>query len=775
MEVLGVLGHDHDGQLGHRLGGAGDPARVDLVAQAPVVVGRGHQVPLALRRQPGVGVPGVVVRELPIVEPRLEVDGVGGVRRDVQPETDGVRRPGRDRLGVDHGPRRPGVSLVDRVAVLVDQQGAVEVGALVDRRRLVGHAAPEDRLARRVGRLELDPAVGGVDGAAGEGVAHAAGAHHHVDARRVAPAHGGGDPVEGGVDRLGRAARRGAQARAHGDPGLLADGGGGGEGRPLGLEAPALSPGLRLAAPGHGEDVDAHLVRLEELDHLIELGLVVVGEGQGGVGGGEAVRVDHPVDVAGVVRDDPRHVAVGAGLRARRVIEGAGAEAGDAARLPGVVFVEAAEPAVVVDRHVEVHLVTGGAHLGDVGPAEERLDEGPAVGLGVHAHQEVVEPGEHGVLVGRQAVERREGDLVVPVAHRVVDLGDHVARRAGDPGLRLRRVDDLLDRRVHHPGLEDRRVVAPAAPLRRLDADHVLHVLDGFPVPLVVEAPAVVRRAVPLVEDVRVAPGAPAALRVHVDRRRHQAAVAVGDRGREVGAAGPAHRLLVHAHRRGGVDDHALRVGVPALVDDGGRRQDDGERQAHRRQVPGPSPAPREPPGRDPHQAGERQPPVDRHQEVGGPPVADGEQGHRHQPRGDQRGAGGEEQPLAAAPPPPGQEERRGHQAQTEVGQEAEEVERPRVAGSGEVRAVGDQQGAGESEETVGVETHRVSQGKKSSVRAGPAAPGAASVRVRRASLPQPSPPSARRPTGGASPGFRRGSTPAQRLCQLGREPRERA
>ncbi len=102
----------------------------------------------------------------------------------------------------------------------------------------------------------------------------------------------------------------------------------------------------------------------EVLRHLQLLG-VLVDERQRGVGGREAVRVHHAVACC---RDrSTRPAACGSRRRSaalRRVVERARALARDAARLPVVVVVEAAEPAVGVDRHVEVHLVAGGAELG---------------------------------------------------------------------------------------------------------------------------------------------------------------------------------------------------------------------------------------------------------------------------------------------------------------------------------------------------------------------------------------------------------------------------
>ena len=65
----------------------------------------------------------------------------------------------------------------------------------------------------------------------------------------------------------------------------------------------------------------------------------------------------------------------------------------------------------------------------------------------------------------RQLVQRRVLDREVALAHRAADVRDRVARRAAEPGLRLGRVDLLLDRRVEPAVEEHRVVVAAGAPL----------------------------------------------------------------------------------------------------------------------------------------------------------------------------------------------------------------------------------------------------------------------------------------------------------------------
>ena len=81
------------------------------------------------------------------------------------------------------------------------------------------------------------------------------------------------------------------------------------------------------------------------------------------------------------------------------------------------------------------------------------------------------------------------------------------------------RVFDLADGAIEHAAVEERWVVAAGAPLGRFNADCVLHVLDAFAIPGVVEGGEMVRGALPLFVDVGVA--AFAALRLHKIRGRN--------------------------------------------------------------------------------------------------------------------------------------------------------------------------------------------------------------------------------------------------------------
>ncbi len=225
------------------------------------------------------------------------------------------------------------------------------------------------------------------------------------------------------------------------------------------------------------------------------------------------MRVHEAPRVPLIVGADQRHVAVGAILRTLRVVEGPRPLPRHAAPLPGVVLVEAAEPAVVVHRHVEMHLVTGGAELGAALPVE-RLQHRLLVRPRIETRHVVVQHVQHRAAARDQAVHLRVLQDVPPLSHGVLHRHDRVAHEAADPRLGLGRVDLPDDRGVHPAGQQDRLIVAAAAPLRGLRPDDLLHVLDRFPVPLVVERREMMHGGVPLRGDVGMAAAIAARLRL---------------------------------------------------------------------------------------------------------------------------------------------------------------------------------------------------------------------------------------------------------------------
>ena len=501
---------------------AGDSRGVAGEDPAAVVVpGAEREVAVLGVADAGEGPLRVPPGELPVVEPRLHRDPVPAVLGDPEPVVDGVGGAGRDEPHVGDRPSGPGVPLVDRVAPLVEHQAAVEVRPRLDRapppvRAVLGEAGVEDLLPVRVDDLELDPHVERVHRAAREEVADPAGPHHDLEPRGVAAPQRRVHLVERGhhLGRLADEARGGAEAHR-----LLSRRERRAQARLAASDRAPLPP---LGLPRHqAEHVDRHRPRLQEGLGDLQLLLVAVDEGERGVGPREAVRVDLAVPGGGVLRGDERHVAVGAALGLRRVVEGAGSLPGDAGGLPVVVLVEAADPAVGVHRHVEVDLVARGAELRGL-VRVEALQERARVGAGVELQQVVVARLQEGVLRGREVVQRRVLDREITLSHRALDVDDRVAGQAAEAGLGLGSVDLLADRGVELPGEEHGVVVAAGAPLRRLRPHHVLHVLDGLAVPLVVERREVVGRCVPLVVDVLVAAGAVGA--VHEEVRGHRPA-----------------------------------------------------------------------------------------------------------------------------------------------------------------------------------------------------------------------------------------------------------
>ncbi len=274
------------------------------------------------------------------------------------------------------------------------------------------------------------------------------------------------------------------------------------------------------------------------------------------------MQVDLAVDVAGVLRCYKRHVAVRARLRARRIVERARALSRNAAGLPIVIVVETAHPAVSVHRHVQVHLVARRAELGRL-VLHERLHESAAVRFGIKVREEVVDRLDHRVPAAGQLVQRGILDGEVAVAHRAADVHDGVAGGARQAGLCLRIVDLRHDRFLETPVEEDRVIVASGAPLARFGPHHALHVLDRFPVELVVETREVVHRALPLRVNVLVALAA--FLRIHEEVRRDDAAhVGLGRRRKEWRVRPAA--LAGHRERGAGrVHNAVVRVGEDAL------------------------------------------------------------------------------------------------------------------------------------------------------------------------------------------------------------------
>ena len=170
--------------------------------------------------------------------------------------------------------------------------------------------------------------------------------------------------------------------------------------------------------------------------------------GHRGISAGKAMGMHLSVDVASVVRRGERHVAIRALRRLGGIIERSRTLAGNAAGLPIVVLIEAAYPTIVVHRHIQVHLVAGGAELRSL-ISHERLQKNAAMRLGIQIGEQIVDGTHHGVLAGGNLMELRILQIEVSLSHRALHAGDGVAHHAAKSCLRLRRMHNLLDGRIH--------------------------------------------------------------------------------------------------------------------------------------------------------------------------------------------------------------------------------------------------------------------------------------------------------------------------------------
>ena len=80
------------------------------------------------------------------------------------------------------------------------------------------------------------------------------------------------------------------------------------------------------------------------------------------------------------------------------------------------------------------------------------------------------------VIAGGDVVQWRIFDYIATVTHRILNAFNRVACCAGEARLRRRRMEILPYRFVHHTVEQNRWVVATTAPLRGLDAVHLLHI-----------------------------------------------------------------------------------------------------------------------------------------------------------------------------------------------------------------------------------------------------------------------------------------------------------
>src|SRR5260221_715618 len=307
---------------------------------------------------------------------------------------------------------------------------------------VLNFSAPENGLPFFIGGLQFQPDVEGVHGAARKKVADFAGSNHDIDKIIIAAAHGSLHASKRRGDFAGFA----AYAFWSGRFGLFANRESGGKFRPA-SERRGRGGFGGLVSTRNRKHVDGDLLVLQKLYTLRELHRVFVGGGNGGVGAREAVRVHKAVDAAFVLGGQQRHVAVGAHHGIRRIIKRARALTGNAAGLPVVILVEAAHPAIFINRNIEVNFVASGTELGSLF-AHERFQEGAAVRLGIHLNHKVVQRAHHRIFAGRQFVQLRIFQDEIALAHGAFHFHDAVTHHAGKAGLGGRSVFNLADGRI---------------------------------------------------------------------------------------------------------------------------------------------------------------------------------------------------------------------------------------------------------------------------------------------------------------------------------------
>ena len=113
-------------------------------------------------------------------------------------------------------------------------------------------------------------------------------------------------------------------------------------------------------------------------------------------------------------------------LRRRRIVERARALARRGRRLPVVVFVEAAEPAVVVDRFIEMDFVAGGAEFRRL-LGVEAFEKSRAVRRRRHVHQQVVPALQPAVVARGEVVQRRVFHSEIALPHRAAGVDNRMA------------------------------------------------------------------------------------------------------------------------------------------------------------------------------------------------------------------------------------------------------------------------------------------------------------------------------------------------------------
>ena len=125
--------------------------------------------------------------------------------------------------------------------------------------------------------------------------------------------------------------------------------------------------------------------------------------------------------------------------------------------------------------------------------------------LWVQIGEEVIDRPDVAVVAVREFVEGRVFHFEIGVPYAAAHVDDCVARHAAEARLGFGSIDLLANGLIETAVKEDCVVMTSGAPLAGARARDVLHILDGFPIELIVERGKVVHGALPLVVDVFVA------------------------------------------------------------------------------------------------------------------------------------------------------------------------------------------------------------------------------------------------------------------------------
>src|SRR5204863_1208640 len=204
----------------------------------------------------------------------------------------------------------------DRVTGTIELVRLVEMRAWLDWTFAIIFNAPTPENHASIGILafELEPNVEGIHGSGREEVADLARPHDHVDARRRAWR----------KFRAGMVDWRGNLPHFTNHSGgcrfsFLADGK---AGHGLwGVAGPPFHLNPFVFDRRDREDIHRDETRLEKIHRRLRLRFVAIGIGDRRVGGRETVRMHHAVMIAGIARGHQRHVAIGADLAFRWVVE----------------------------------------------------------------------------------------------------------------------------------------------------------------------------------------------------------------------------------------------------------------------------------------------------------------------------------------------------------------------------------------------------------------------------------------------------------------------